>query len=119
LNVDATSGGLLFVHYEVQMSGRRSDPRFLVASPWDGAIHVLRDVMVNRVHPSELVAISIAPGVIGEEMSLDLMTEGSNLAVRVQVLESRPVVVDGAMRHEIRLGVESVAVTGAWRPEAV
>jgi hypothetical protein len=37
----------------------------------------------------------------------------------VQVLESRPVVVDGAMRHEIRLGVESVAVTGAWRPEAV
>ena len=91
------------------MSGRRSDPRLLVASPWDGAIHVLRDVVVNRVHRKELVAISTAPGVIGEQMSLDLMTEGNNVAVRVQVLESRPVIINGAVRHEIRLGIESVA----------
>lgn len=103
------SGGLLFVHNEVQMSGRRCDPRFLVASPWDGAIQVLRDVVVNRVHRKELVAISATPGVIGEEMSLDLITAGNNVAVRVQVLESRPVVVNGAVRHEIRLGIESVA----------
>ena len=103
------------------MSGRRSDPRFLVASPWDGAVQVLRDVVVNRVHPKELVAISIAPGVIGEEMSLDLMTEGSNVAVRVHVLESRPIIVNGAVRHEIRLGIESVAAItpGCGAPEAV
>ena len=89
MKVDAISGGLFFVDDEVEMSGRRSDPRFLVASPWDGAIQVLRDVVVNRVHRKELVAISAAPGVIGEEMSLDLVTEGSNVAVRVQVRPRR------------------------------
>lgn len=101
----------LFVHHEVQMPGRRSDSRFLVASPWDGAIQVLRDVVVNRVHREELVAVSTAPGVIGEVMSLDLITEGRSVAIRVHVLESRPIVVNGDVRHEIRLGVESVAAT--------
>ena len=102
------------------MSGRRSDSRFLVASPWDGAIQVLRDVVVDRVHREELVAVSSAPGVIGEVMSLDLMTAENSVAIRVHVLESRPVVVNGDVRHEIRLGVESVAVMpDGVMPEAV
>jgi hypothetical protein len=106
---------------EVEMSVRRSHPRFLVDSPWDGAMQVLRDVAINRTHHEEFVAVSTAPAVIGEVMSLDLMTEGSNVTLRVQVLESRPVVVNGNVRHEIRLGIESVAVmpTGGGLPEAV
>ena len=62
-----------------------------------------------------------APAVIGEVMSLHLMTESSSVAFRVQVLESRPVVVNGSVRHEIRLGIESVSLmpTGGGLPEAV
>ena len=40
------------------MSGRRSHPRFTVATPWDGAMRVLRDVVVDRVERDELLAIS-------------------------------------------------------------
>jgi hypothetical protein len=113
--------GLFFVDYEVEMTVRRTHPRFVVDSPWDGVMHVLRDVAVNRIHPEEFAAVSTAPAVIGEVMSLHLMTESSNVALRVQVLESRPVVVNGSVRHEIRLGIESVSLmpTGGGLPEAV
>jgi hypothetical protein len=81
---------------------------------------VLRDVAIHCVHPGEFVTVSAAPAVVGEVMSLDLMAEGDNVSLRVRVLQCRPVVVAGAVRHEIRLGVESVTLpaTGAGRPEA-
>ena len=87
------------------MTGRRSHPRFAVATPWDGAMRVLRDVVVDRVNREELLAISQAPAVAGEEMSLDLVGAGVTIELRVRVLESRPVIVDGAVRHRIRLTV--------------
>lgn len=113
--------GSSFVDYEVSMSARRSHPRFLVDSPWDGALQVLRDVAIHRVHPGEFVTVSTAPAVVGEVMSLDLMAEGNNVSLRVRVLECRPVVVNGNVRHEIRLGVESVTLlpAGGDRPRAV
>jgi hypothetical protein len=88
------------------MSGRRSHSRFVVANPWEGAVRVLRDVVVNRTDRNELLAVSHAPGIVGEGMSLDLMGGGLMMALRVRVIESRPVVVDGAVRHRIRLGFE-------------
>jgi hypothetical protein len=105
---------------EVSMAARRSHPRFLVDSHWDGAMQVLRDVVIHRVHAGEFVTVSTAPAVVGEVMSLDLMAESHNVSLRVRVLECRPVVVTGAVRHEIRLGVESVTrlPTGADRADA-
>jgi hypothetical protein len=85
------------------MSGRRSHPRFVVASPWEGLVRVLRDVVVTRTGDQELLVLSQAPGVAGEEMTLDLMGGGLAMALRVKVAESRPVVVDGAVRHRLRL----------------
>ena len=85
------------------MSGRRSHSRFVVAAPWDGALRVLRDVVVDRISREELLAVSHAPGVAGEEMSLDLMGSGMTLALRVRVVESRPVILEGSVRHRIRL----------------
>ena len=85
------------------MSGRRSHPRFAVASPWEGSLKVLKDVVVQRAQPQELLAISHAAGVLGEEMTLDLIGSGKTLALKVQVLESRPVIIDGSVRHRIRL----------------
>ena len=92
------------------MSGRRSHPRFAVATPWDGAMRVLRDVVVDRVDTHELMAVSHAPAIIGEEMSLDLVGAGTSMELRVRVVESRPVIVDGSVRHRIRLSVVQPAV---------
>jgi hypothetical protein len=87
------------------MSGRRSHPRFAVAIPWNGAMRVLRDVVVDRTGRDELLAVSNVPAIAGEDMSLDLISAGRNLALKVKVLESRPVMVEGAVRHRIRLAV--------------
>ena len=87
------------------MSGRRSHPRFAVAIPWNGAMRVLRDVVVDRTGRDELLAVSNVPAITGEDMSLDLVSSGRHLALKVKVLESRPVMVEGAVRHRIRLVV--------------
>ena len=87
------------------MSGRRSHPRFAVATPWDGAMRVLRDVVVDRVSREELLVISQAPAIAGEEMTLDLVGAGATMELRVRVIESRPVIIEGTVRHRIRLNV--------------
>ncbi len=87
------------------MSGRRGHQRFAVNEPWEGTMRVLREVVVDRTADHELVAVSHAPGVIGEEMSLSLLGAAGNLGVRVRVLESRPLIVDGAVRHRVKLAL--------------
>jgi hypothetical protein len=83
-------------------------------------MRVLRDVVVDRTNRGELLAVSHAPGIVGEEMSLDLMAAGRSLALRVRVVESRPVIVDGAVRHRIRLGlIELASETGMPAPVVV
>jgi hypothetical protein len=68
-------------------------------------MRVLRDVVVDRTGRDELLAVSHVPAITGEDMSLDLISAGRNLALKVKVLESRPVMVEGAVRHRIRLAV--------------
>ena len=102
------------------MSGRRSHPRFAVAIPWNGAMRVLRDVVVDRTGRDELLAVSHVPAITGEDMSLDLISAGRNLALKVKVLESRPVMVEGAVRHRIRLAVTDLrALMGVVERAAV
>jgi hypothetical protein len=98
------------------MSGRRSHPRFGVSEPWGGAIRVLRDVVVNRSDADELLAVSHLAGVVGEQLSLDLLGGGSSLELKVEVLDSRPVIVNGTVRHRLRLGMVS-AVADDKQPE--
>lgn len=87
------------------MVGRRSHPRFAIATPWDGAVRVLRDVVVQRTGPHELLAVSQTPGLVGEEMSLDVIGGGASLGLRVRVMNSAPMILDGAVRHRIHLAV--------------
>lgn len=87
------------------MSGRRSHPRFAVTNPWGGVIRILRDVVVNRADRDELLAVSNAAAIVGETLSLDLIGGGHALAVKVRVMDSRPVIIDGSVRHRVRLSV--------------
>jgi hypothetical protein len=91
--------------HEVFMSGRRSHPRFAVASPWSGSIRILRDVVIDRTERDELLAVSNAAAVVGEVLSLDLIGGGQNVAIKVRVIDSRPVIIDGTVRHRVRLAL--------------
>jgi len=97
------------------MSGRRRHERFAPAQPWDGALRVLRDVIVQEDAAGGLIVIGQAPGVIGEQLTLDLAGAGHVLTFKVRVQESRPVILDGQVRHRVRLEV----LERAGRPEVV
>jgi hypothetical protein len=66
-------------------------------------MRVLRDVILHRSGPEELLAVSQTPGLVGEEMTLDVIGGGLSIGLRVKVVDSRPLMVDGAVRHRIRL----------------
>ncbi len=66
-------------------------------------MRVLRDVVGQLASDDEFVAVSHAPAVVDEEMTFDLLSGRAALSLRVKVLESRPVVVEGAVRHRLRL----------------
>jgi hypothetical protein len=87
------------------MLGRRSDKRYRLTEPADGVVRFYRDVIVER-HGDEWIAIGREPAVAGETLVLDVLDldEGAPQGrFVVCVIESRPVLVDGDVRHRIRL----------------
>ena len=92
------------------MSGRRSHARFAVASPWNGVLRIWRDAVVGRNADQELFAIAHTAAVAGEELSLHLHSDAASVAYTVRVVESRPVIVDGAVRHRVRLALAPTTV---------
>jgi len=66
----------------------------------------MRDVIVqvDHDHENRLVAFGGAAGVVGEVMRLDLSGGGDALALDVEVLDSRPVVLGGSVRHRVDCG---------------
>jgi hypothetical protein len=85
------------------MSGRRSHQRFAVLAPPEGILRVMGDVVVQSVTSEEIVLVSRQPGIPGETVSVRPPDEAETL-IRAQVLESQPIVVDGNVRHQLRLG---------------
>jgi hypothetical protein len=80
-------------------------------------MRVLRDVAVDRTQRDELLAVSHIPGIVGEVMSLDLLGGGTSLELKVKVLESRPVIVDGSVRHRLRLAMLAAIAEAATAAE--
>jgi hypothetical protein len=66
-------------------------------------VRVLRAVVIERMDHQELVAISQTPAAIGEEMTLDLFGACGSVALKVRVLDSRPAVIAGSIRHRLRV----------------
>lgn len=84
------------------MSGRRSHQRFaLLASP-EGILRVMGDVVVQSVTPEQIVLVSRQPGIPGETVSVQ-SPDAVETAVTAQVVESHPIVIDGSVRHQLRL----------------
>ena len=83
------------------MSGRRSHVRFAVLQSPQGVLRVLQDVVVQNTRPDLTIALSRQPGVVGELVSVQFPQDDSG--VRAKVLDSQPIVVDGTVRHQLRL----------------
>ena len=90
------------------MADRRRNKRFKLTEPADGALRIFPDVLVHQDGPDEWTGLSRQPAVAGETLILDVVqfdtVEGEIYRrLPVCVVESRPVIVDGDMRHRIRL----------------
>jgi hypothetical protein len=84
------------------MSGRRSYHRYGVSEA-GGNLRVVRDVIVQRDVGHEFVVISDEPAAIGDLLTLERLVDGLPTAIEVAVVDSRPAIVNGSMRHRVRL----------------
>jgi hypothetical protein len=86
------------------MRRTRRDPRYLLASPWEGTLRIPGDVVVEQLdeEQKELWVMSGVPAHREERLTLDLAGRGS---LTVRVVESRPVLHEGSIRHRLRLVV--------------
>lgn len=90
------------------MSGRRSHQRFDVHPASTGTLRVNKDIVVQRFGPDELIVTSREPAIPNERMLLHLSDGDPSTGVRVKVVDSQPVIVQGAVRHLVRLHVVGV-----------
>ena len=89
-------------HLEGQMLGRRSHPRCVIPASLEGVLSASRDVVVRAQDTRQVTVVSREAGVPGERGQLTLtgLNAGS---VPVRVSTSRPVVIDGSIRHVLQL----------------
>ena len=90
------------------MTDRRLDRRFRLIEPSEGNATFFLDVIVEPSGTDEWIAISREPAQVGESLMLDIMIgEPGDREWREQiavwVIDSRPVILDGDLRHRIRL----------------
>ena len=89
------------------MPGRRRDQRFTLSVPWEGALRVPADVVIEQYGEKEVSVVSSAPAHRDELLTLDAAGTGPEAAVtvNVRVTESVPVLIDGVVRHRLRLAI--------------
>jgi hypothetical protein len=67
-------------------------------------MRIWRDVSVDLdPNGSELTVVSDAPGIVDEELMLGLLGPEGQMDLRVRVLEGNPHIVDGVVRHRLKL----------------
>src|SRR5512134_1245748 len=84
------------------MSGRRRHKRVAFENS-QGVLHISHDIVVKKSQDNEFLAVSSHPGVRGDVLKIVLGAGHSPATETVRVRGSRPVLVDGAVKHELRL----------------
>jgi hypothetical protein len=90
------------------MPDRRRDKRYRLMETPGGTMRIFLDVIVQRYGKDEWIAVGREGAHTGETLMLDVVldeAEPTELRERIPVcvIDSRPVIVDGDMRHRIRL----------------
>jgi hypothetical protein len=68
----------------------------------EGVLRVVRDVTVHWIDHHEFLVISSEAGVTSELLTIHFANDG-NKPIPVRVVDSRPTMVNGAVRHQLRL----------------
>ena len=87
------------------MPGSRRDQRFTLRVPWEGALRVPADVTIERYSENEVWVVSTTPAHRDELLTLNAFGSGPPVTMNVRVAESVPVLIDGVVRHRLRLAV--------------
>ncbi len=66
-------------------------------------MRVTRDVWLRQNERGEFVVISRTPARVDEHLTLTVTSSAGYVDLQLQVVESRPVIVDGAVRHQLKL----------------
>ena len=73
--------------------------------PWEGALRLPTDVVIERSTDDEVWVLSPTPAHRDEMMTLDTTGGGTAETLAVRVAGSVPVLVDGVVRHRLRLAI--------------
>jgi hypothetical protein len=87
------------------MPGRRRDQRFTLSVPWEGALRVPTEVVIEQYGEKEVCVVSDAPAHRDALLTLDATGSGPPVTVNVKVTNSVPVLIDGVVRHRLRLAI--------------
>jgi hypothetical protein len=87
------------------MPGRRRDQRFTLSVPWEGALRVPADVTIEGYGDNEVWVVSATPAHRDELLTLDAIGAGPSVTMSVRVADSLPVLIDGIVRHRLRLAI--------------
>jgi hypothetical protein len=87
------------------MRGSRRDPRFALSVPLEGSLRVPGNVVVERYSGDEVWVVSSSPARRDEILTLDLAGSGPARTMNVRVVDSVPVLIDGVVRHGLRLAI--------------
>jgi hypothetical protein len=93
------------------MSVRRRDSRFEIANA-NGVLRVWRDVTGHRTDAGRYAVISNEAGIRGEVLTIYFAGAASE-AVSVRVVDSRPTIVGGLVRHQLSLIALDAPVPGS------
>ena len=89
------------------MRGKRRDQRFTLSLPWEGALRVPAEVVIEQYDEREVWVVSAAPAHRDELLTLDAPGSEPPVTVNVRVTNSVPVLIDGVVRHRLRLAIVS------------
>jgi hypothetical protein len=85
------------------MRDRRRGGRIRFLAAPDGIVRGFSEVVVQKSGDSEWIAIGRQAAVAGETLILDVDDDQQPQHVMVCVIESRPIILEGDLRHRIRL----------------
>lgn len=75
--------------------------RLILQPPSEGAVRMLREVLVEALDESRAVVLSPVPVAVGEDVSLHVGEDGDRVAFRGRVTYATLDIDHGALRHRL------------------
>ena len=92
------------------MADRRRAPRYILHTPLRGQARPMQDAVVEQFTGDRLVVIAPSARRPYEEVLVHLATRNGTASYTAQVVDSRPVTLEGTVNFRLELRVTPVAV---------